>query len=345
MTCSTRLRRSLASFGSVVGEYSVGNLGSAASKAACCRLSRGVLMEVRERRGLHAVGTRAVVHGVEVFREDLVFGPPVLELPGQHRFAELARIGALAADVGTLDVLLGDRGAALHDAAGTDVLHNGAHDALKIHAVVRVEARVLRSHGGLLHDLGNPLARHQHAVLGPVQLGDEGAVTVVDGRVDGVGTLAQILQRGQVAREREDGAGGHAEHDDDEQQDDDRRDLQPEELALLPGGGLLPARAAMPRHVVGAGAVSSVVSHGSPFYSMEDARAAACVHAGARLRSSGSSPASSPPASASLFGCTRRASGMEISYRITSGMNMASIEKASWLGVITAATTASMTMA
>src|SRR5665647_962321 len=99
-------------------------------------------------------------------------------------------------------------------AAGTDVLHNGAHDALKIHAVVRVEARVLRSHGGLLHDLGDPLARHQHAVLGPVQLGDEGAVTVVDGRVDGVGTPAQILQRGQVAREREDGAGGHAEHDD-----------------------------------------------------------------------------------------------------------------------------------
>ena len=39
MSSSTRLRRSLASSGSVVGAYWVGNLGSAASKAESCRLS------------------------------------------------------------------------------------------------------------------------------------------------------------------------------------------------------------------------------------------------------------------------------------------------------------------
>ncbi len=292
-----------------------GELGQRGQQGRLLKVELGdVLVEVRESGGLHAVGPRAVVHRVEVLGEDLVFGPAVLELPGEHRLAELARVGAFVADVGVLHELLGDRGAALDDAAGAEVLDQGAGHALEVDAVVRVEALVLHGHGGLLHDVRDLVAGHEDAVLGAVQLGDHLAVAVVDRGVDGVGPLAQLLQRGQVAREREDGAGGHAEPDDHEQQDDDAGDLQPEELAPLSGGGLLPACAAGPRHVVGAAAVSSVVRHGSSFYPIDDARTSACVHAGARLRSSSEwSPASSPPAPASLFGCTQRAMGMEIS--------------------------------
>ena len=114
---------------------------------------RGVLVEVGARRRLDAVGAGAVVHRVEVLGEDLVLAPPVLELPGEHGLAELARVGALVADVGVLDVLLGDGGAALDDAAGAQVQDHGAGDALVVDAVVLVEALVLHGHGGLLHDL------------------------------------------------------------------------------------------------------------------------------------------------------------------------------------------------
>ena len=162
--------------------------------------SRGVLVEVRARRRLDAVRAGAVVHGVEVGAEDPVLAPPVFELPGEHGLAELALVGALVADVGVLDVLLGDGRAALDHAAGAQVLHHGARDAEVVDAVVLVEALVLHGHRGLLHDLGDLVARHEHAVLAAVELGDEDlAGAVVDGGVDGQRVSLQVVERREVA--------------------------------------------------------------------------------------------------------------------------------------------------
>ncbi len=132
------------------------------------------------------------------------------------------------ADVGVLDVLLGDGGAALHDGACAQVEHHGARDALEVDAVVLVEALVLDGHRGVLHDLGDLVAGHEDAVLGPVQLGDELTVTVVDGGVDGVAPLLELVERRQVAGDGEDGAGGCAERGDGDEQHDEARDLEPQ---------------------------------------------------------------------------------------------------------------------
>ncbi len=175
----------------MIGEYSLGNLGRAASSAACGSVDlRDRLVEVRERGRLHAVGAGAVVHGVQVLGEDLVFGPPVFELPGQHRLAQLAGEGGIVADVGVLDVLLGDRARALDDVAGLDVVDQGAGDAREVDAVVLVEALVLDGHGGVLHDHRDLAAGHDDAVHRSVELGDALAAAVVDH-----GVLAELAGR------------------------------------------------------------------------------------------------------------------------------------------------------
>ena len=239
----------------------------------------------------------------------------VLELPGEHGLADLALVGALVADVGVLDVLLGDGRAALDHAAGAQVLHHGARDAEVVDAVVLVEALVLHGHRGLLHDVGDLVARDEHAVLAAVQFGDEDlAGAVVDGGVDGQRVPLQVVERREVAGEGVDGAGGYREAGDEGEQQSDDEELDDEPRAALGLRPLLLALAPAPREVLGFDAVSVVVSHGSSFYPRGDAAAPAHVHAGAGLAESSSSPGeSSTAASASLFGWTNRARTMEIS--------------------------------
>ena len=93
-----------------------------------------------------------------------------------------------------------------------------ARHALEVDAVMLVEARVLHGDGGLLHDVGDLALADEHAVLGAVQLGDDLAVHVVDHGVDGLRVPAQVVERRQVAREGEDGAGGHGEPGDEREQ-------------------------------------------------------------------------------------------------------------------------------
>ena len=191
----------------------------------------------------------------------------VLELPRQHGLAELARVGALVAHVGVLDELLGDGGAALDDRAGAQVEDHGAGDALVVDAVVLVEALVLHGHGGLLHDLRDLVAGHEHAVLGAVQLGDDAlAGAVVQHRVDGVGVAVQVLERRQVAGEGVDGAGGEGEAGDHREQHGDDEELDHEPGAAAGLRLLLLAFAPAPRDVLGLDAVPCVLSHGLPFY-------------------------------------------------------------------------------
>ena len=100
--------------------------------------------EVRPGRGLDAVGAVAEVDRVEVLGEDLLLRPLARHVVGQRRLFELVEQRALLLGLERLlDELLGDRRAALHGAAGDDVLPQGARDAAQVDARVRVEAAVL----------------------------------------------------------------------------------------------------------------------------------------------------------------------------------------------------------
>ena len=184
-------------------------------------------MAIRLRRRLHTVGPGAVVDGVEVVGEDLVFGPLALELPGEHRLADLAREALLVAHVRVLDVLLSDRARPLDDVAGLQIGHGCPRDAFEVDAVMLVEATVLDGHRRIFHRLWDLAAVHQDAVGGAVQLGDERPVTAVDERGLRARGAAELVEIGQVLREGDEGADEAGDEDDHEQDDDGDDEADP----------------------------------------------------------------------------------------------------------------------
>ena len=143
------------------------------------------LAEVEACRRTHAVDAVAVVGDVQVSLEDLVLGEFFLDRQRVAGLFELAVQGDLAGRLlaffaaagclqqGVLDVLLGQRGPALADAAGLGVLHRRPQGALVVDAVVGVEARVLGGDDGLAGQLGDVLQRRVDTVL-PVEDGQLG---------------------------------------------------------------------------------------------------------------------------------------------------------------------------
>ena len=164
----------------------------------------GVLGEVTLGGSLDAVGARAVVDGVQVHEQDLVFGVLLLQLLGDVHLADLALEGDVAHLVGQDGVaheLLGDGGSALQLAAH-EVVHECAGHAEVVDAGVGVEALVLGGNGALQYVLADLIERDRLAVL-QLELGEQRrAVGGVDHgrlrRVVGVGVLVvrQIFQPG-----------------------------------------------------------------------------------------------------------------------------------------------------
>ena len=175
--------------GCSTGSNAVGCCTMPASSAACGRVSvAGVGAEVAPGGGLDAVGAVAEVGDVEVALEDLLLG--VLAPRARRRSAARAACGCTTArwppspprpascrprsrrrlEQHLLDVLLGQRRAALHVAAGL-VVDERAQRAAQVDAAVVVEPRVLDGHHGLAHDLGDVGQRHRHPVL-VVERGD-----------------------------------------------------------------------------------------------------------------------------------------------------------------------------
>src|SRR5690606_37167464 len=99
----------------------------------------GRLAEVGLRGGLYTVGVAAEVDGVEVVLEDLVLGELAVDLQGENRLPELADVVGRRAQVVALDVLLGERRAAL-DRVAAQVVPQRAADGDRVDADVLVEA-------------------------------------------------------------------------------------------------------------------------------------------------------------------------------------------------------------
>src|SRR5690606_28478110 len=109
----------------------------------------GVAPVVGTGGGRDAVGVAAVVAGVDVAGEDVVLGLLPVQLQRDDQFLQLARDGLVLGEVVVLDVLLGDRRAALRALAGQGV-DQAAGGAPDVDAGVLVEGLVLGGDEGPL---------------------------------------------------------------------------------------------------------------------------------------------------------------------------------------------------
>ena len=200
-----------------------------------------VLREVALRGGLDAVRGIAVVDGVEVHAQYLVFRVHFLELDGKVHLAHLALDGYLIHLVGEDGVaheLLRDGRGTLATRSG-DVHHECTGDAGQVEAAVLVEALVLGCHRSI-----------EHILADLVQLNRLAVVQLEFGKLDGLGAVPRLArERGiEIVRIRDivlrqiadpghaEGVDAHAAGDDYGRQDADD-DEQPDLGMLLLGTG------------------------------------------------------------------------------------------------------------
>nr|WP_296137183.1 hypothetical protein [uncultured Tessaracoccus sp.] len=176
-----------------------------------------LLQEVRLGRGLDAVGAAAEVDRVEVAGEHLLLRHVVAHLDREHELADLALQRALGVEVEDLDVLLGDRRAALHLPARGD-RPRGARDRRRREAGVVPERPVLRRDHRVLGELRDVLVVERLAVLHRERAELRRAVVVVDERGVGLETLVGVRDlRGLVqVEERAEPEQRHHQHGDDQ---------------------------------------------------------------------------------------------------------------------------------
>ena len=158
----------------------------------------GRLAEVEVRRGVDAEGAAAHVGAVEIELENLVLGEPALEPQGEEGLLHLALDGALVAQEQVLGELLGDRGAALDDAAGLRIGEHGAEGAGNVDAEMLVEAPVLGGEHRLDQMIGQLVERDRMAVL-DAAAADLVAVAVEEGHRE-LGLLQPVLVGGLAER-------------------------------------------------------------------------------------------------------------------------------------------------
>ena len=179
------------------------------------RQLRGVLVEVGAAGRLDPVGPTTEVDGVEVVLQDLVLGLLVVDLHRDDQLAELALQRLLLGQVVVLDVLLGDRRAALHplpaQRAPGAPRQPGDRDPL-----VLVEGPVLGGQHGLLHVLGHLVQRHGL----PVEpAGEPGHLRLAVGVVeDGALGLGEVVGLGHVRAGVGPGQRGRQQHHDEQGQ-------------------------------------------------------------------------------------------------------------------------------
>ena len=102
---------------------------------------------------------------VEIEKEDILFGKPIADAVGQHRFLQFALIASLRCQKKGFGDLLGNGAAPLHDAAGLQILEKSPCDAFEINAAMLVESRVLGRNKCLHQHRWNLFQRDYEAAL------------------------------------------------------------------------------------------------------------------------------------------------------------------------------------
>ena len=160
------------------------------------------LVEIILRRRVDPEGAAAEIGAVEIELEDLVLRQPHLQPQRQERLLDLALDGALVRQEQVLGELLGDRGAALHDAAGARIGEHGAHGAGDVDAEMLVEAPVLGGQHRLDQVVGELVERHG-VVVPDAARADLVAVAVEEGDRE-LGFLQPVVVGGLAeGRDRE----------------------------------------------------------------------------------------------------------------------------------------------
>ncbi len=201
--------------------------GGRQERALARRQVRAVLVEVRPRGGLDAVGPAPVVGGVEIARKDEVLVLRGTHLHGDEQLGRLALERLLLAQVSVLHELLRDGRAALRLTALCH-LHDRSGDAHRVDAPVLLEAGVLGGDHRVLHRLGDLRDRHDL----PVE-----AAAAGDDHLFAVRPVVNVLldDRGLLRARDLDHRQGHA-HDAHDQSRE--RERQPRDQ--LPGGDPAP---------------------------------------------------------------------------------------------------------
>ncbi|MGY3422555.1 hypothetical protein ACVWZW_003030 [Bradyrhizobium sp. F1.13.4] len=162
-------------------------------------------VEVEMRGAVDAEGAAAHIGAVEIQLEDFVLGQAPFQPDREEGFVDLALDGALVAQEQVLGELLGDRGAALADAAGLGVGDERARGAGDVDAEMLVEAAVLGRERRLDQHVRKIFQRDRIVVL-DAAAADRVAVAVEEGHRE-IGLLQPVLVRGLA--ERGDGEGQH----------------------------------------------------------------------------------------------------------------------------------------
>ena len=129
-----------------------GDFTSPASSAASASVKclRG-FAEITLRRLLDAIGAGAEIDPVQIHLQDLRLGEFVLQPQRQQHLLQLARDRALLRQEQVFRQLLRDGGGALRHPHVQDIRHQRARDAVRIDAVMLVEAPVLDGDEGARH--------------------------------------------------------------------------------------------------------------------------------------------------------------------------------------------------
>ncbi len=198
------------------------------------------VVEVGQRRLLHAVGAVAEVDRVQVGGQDPVLRPALLELPREGRLLQLAADRALALRVRVLDELLCDRRAAFDDLLVADVLPDRAHDPVDVDAAVLVEALVLDRDDRQLHPVRDLVRADEDSALLAAQHRQHAlALAVVDVAVDLALLQPRRVERRDLARHRGDEAEGERHRSQHEQDQEEAEQAQLANPAPRPGRRLL----------------------------------------------------------------------------------------------------------
>ncbi len=183
------------------------------------RHGAGRLAEIALGGGFDAIGAGAEIDPVEIELENLVLGEFVLQPHRQHRLLQLAREGAVLGEEQVLGELLGDRRAALGDAAVEQVRHHRAEQADGIDAVVETKSPVLDGDEGV-GQMGRHVLERQRGAAHFAAVREHAGVEAVD--LDARRALGdfQGLDRRQVQADP-------GEHADDGEHRPDRQDRAP----------------------------------------------------------------------------------------------------------------------
>ncbi len=139
----------------------------------------GVFAEIALRGLLDAVGAGAEIDAVEIELEYLRLGEFALQPDREHRLLQLAMDGALLRQEKILRQLLRDGGGALRHAAVQDIGDERARDAVRIDAVMLVEAAILDGDESLRH-VARQFLQRQHGAAAVAAGGKRAAMHVDD---------------------------------------------------------------------------------------------------------------------------------------------------------------------